>query len=370
MIKAAYRGLARRYHPDLNRTDPGAEERLKKINAAYAVLSDPAKRPAYNLDWDQQFNSATTRKSPSPTPPPPRRQKTQPPQPPPRASTPPPNAAPAPQHLRKSLLRSPLALILMASLLIGGFSWVASNSSGRTGGRNAPTRADLSNPTATRSVADEVSTSTPRPSPKPAATGPASQTQAAPPVQGDDSWGFYDAFVAGVPPTNEPGGPTWTQAKGQMTLVTTAEPDRTSWLNYGVPSSGRDASFRLDIAGTTGSGAVVLIVGAEDETPIWAFRVDPTQQQWSVDRRSEQLNQFFEWVVPRSYAASQLGSLKSLELQIVDGTPLLFINGVDVAAAAGVRLDDIPGSVTFGFGGSGERFEVSFDDVELAEVRR
>ena len=46
-LKAAFRSLARKYHPDVNK-EPDAEERFKEINEAYAVLSDPAKRQAYD----------------------------------------------------------------------------------------------------------------------------------------------------------------------------------------------------------------------------------------------------------------------------------------------------------------------------------
>ncbi|MGH2784067.1 MAG: molecular chaperone DnaJ [Actinomycetota bacterium] len=50
-IKRAYRKLARQYHPDAN-PDPTASERIKEVNAAYEVLSDPAKRERYDLYGD------------------------------------------------------------------------------------------------------------------------------------------------------------------------------------------------------------------------------------------------------------------------------------------------------------------------------
>lgn len=46
-IRQAYRRLAKQYHPDIN-NEPGAEDRFKEINEAYAVLSDGERRAAYN----------------------------------------------------------------------------------------------------------------------------------------------------------------------------------------------------------------------------------------------------------------------------------------------------------------------------------
>jgi curved DNA-binding protein len=46
-IKKAYRRLARKYHPDVSK-EPNAELRMKEINEANAVLSDPEKRAAYD----------------------------------------------------------------------------------------------------------------------------------------------------------------------------------------------------------------------------------------------------------------------------------------------------------------------------------
>lgn len=54
-IKAAYRRLARKYHPDLNPTNKEAETRFKEVNEANTVLGDPEKRKkydAYGQDWE------------------------------------------------------------------------------------------------------------------------------------------------------------------------------------------------------------------------------------------------------------------------------------------------------------------------------
>ncbi|MFE2875938.1 DnaJ C-terminal domain-containing protein [Streptomyces roseus] len=62
-IQRAYRALARRYHPDVNK-DPQAEERFKEVNEAFSVLSDPDQRARYDRfgedfrkvpdDWEER----------------------------------------------------------------------------------------------------------------------------------------------------------------------------------------------------------------------------------------------------------------------------------------------------------------------------
>lgn len=47
-IRKSYRKLARKHHPDLNPGDKAAEERFKKVQEAYDILSDPKKRQVYD----------------------------------------------------------------------------------------------------------------------------------------------------------------------------------------------------------------------------------------------------------------------------------------------------------------------------------
>ncbi|RUS69538.1 hypothetical protein EGW08_022702 [Elysia chlorotica] len=54
-LKKAYRRLAKKYHPDVNK-DAGAEEKFKEIQKAYDVLKDKEKRPLYDTygeNWEQ-----------------------------------------------------------------------------------------------------------------------------------------------------------------------------------------------------------------------------------------------------------------------------------------------------------------------------
>jgi curved DNA-binding protein CbpA len=52
-IREAYRKLAFQFHPDRNRENPAAVERMKEINEAYAVLSDRKKKDDYDTVWER-----------------------------------------------------------------------------------------------------------------------------------------------------------------------------------------------------------------------------------------------------------------------------------------------------------------------------
>lgn len=57
-IKRAYRALAKELHPDLNKNDKKSEEKLKKVNEAYAVLKDVGKRAEYDYFGRQTEEAA------------------------------------------------------------------------------------------------------------------------------------------------------------------------------------------------------------------------------------------------------------------------------------------------------------------------
>lgn len=80
-IKKAFRKLARKYHPDVSK-ESDAESRMREVNEAYAVLSDPEKRAAYDQlgrgqqpgqefrpppDWDAGFEFSGRGYSPQET---------------------------------------------------------------------------------------------------------------------------------------------------------------------------------------------------------------------------------------------------------------------------------------------------------------
>ena len=57
-IRDAYRRLAKRYHPDLNQNSVEGRHRTEALNSAYEILSDPARRRAYDRELEEASRSA------------------------------------------------------------------------------------------------------------------------------------------------------------------------------------------------------------------------------------------------------------------------------------------------------------------------
>jgi DnaJ-class molecular chaperone len=69
-IKLAYRKLAKKYHPDLNKEDPRAKDKFIELKKAYDILIDPEKRKIYdqlgynpqNIDFSDLFSKYDIRR--------------------------------------------------------------------------------------------------------------------------------------------------------------------------------------------------------------------------------------------------------------------------------------------------------------------
>ena len=72
VIQAAYRRLARKYHPDVN-SGPGAAKRMREMNEAFEVLGDPRKRAEYDAELGlvrASVGAGRPSQGPRPSPPP------------------------------------------------------------------------------------------------------------------------------------------------------------------------------------------------------------------------------------------------------------------------------------------------------------
>jgi curved DNA-binding protein CbpA len=106
VIQAAYRRLARKYHPDLA-TTPGAEARMSAINAAWELIGEPAARRAYDrkrtplapgpaVAHTEPEAASSSRSNPAPQPPGASRSAS-----PPYRSNPPPAGPPPPETVSR-----------------------------------------------------------------------------------------------------------------------------------------------------------------------------------------------------------------------------------------------------------------------------
>jgi S1-C subfamily serine protease len=141
------------------------------------------------------------------------------------------------------------------------------------------------------------------------------------------------------------------------------------------PLAGEDFAALLRIRDSSGDGMVTIETRTDPDGSQWVFAVDPTRQTWEVLQFDAEATQFLPWSETYAYGAlgEAIATLETVELRVTDGFPLLFVNGIDVAAAANASLPEIgnEGSVSFGalMASEGtEPFTVSFDEIGLYEL--
>jgi hypothetical protein len=121
VVEAAYRRLARKYHPDLNPGDQAGAV-MRQLNEAYAVLKDPARRAAYDRERSRGARAQAEKpRARERRPSEPRRANSRRPEPkprpvdprpePPPVSKPPPRAAFSAAPLRRELRRAARSLV-------------------------------------------------------------------------------------------------------------------------------------------------------------------------------------------------------------------------------------------------------------------
>jgi hypothetical protein len=140
------------------------------------------------------------------------------------------------------------------------------------------------------------------------------------------------------------------------------------------PLTGQDFAALLRIGEASGDGMVTIETRTDPAGGQWVFAVDPTRQTWEVLQFDTSNARFVTRIGPYAYGTD--GSpqpLETVELRVRDGFPLLLVNELDVAAAAGAVLPEIgnQGHVSFGALMASEGkvpFSVSFDEIALYEL--
>jgi S1-C subfamily serine protease len=220
--------------------------------------------------------------------------------------------------------------------------------------------------------------STVTPTPEPTATPVPTPTVTPTPEPELELWGLYEEFDdPSVMDTSDSDVSTWDIEDGVFRLAIT-EPGNIDGVTISnMPTEGRNVSLLTDIRSTTGWGEIMLWMIADDGVTEWHFAVDPVSRQWSLYRASTTDSDLFYWVEPRPLPGSVRGDIEQVEIQVIEGVPLLYVNGVDVVTPSGVEMPAVPGSLTLGFGagvnpgslsGVGDYFSVDFEAVSLFEI--
>jgi hypothetical protein len=182
------------------------------------------------------------------------------------------------------------------------------------------------------------------------------------------AWGYRDDFTDETIAPITDGNNVTTAVRNGRFSITLPEPGGYWAKELGSATDGRDACIRVEVASTSGAGAAALYVTADDGSYRWAYLIDPSRQEWRVDRYSMERDSYFTWVEARSFASLSLGSLQTVELCVESSRPTLIVNGRDVAAVAGVGLDPMAGSVQFAYGAYGSGFTIELAAAEVSKI--
>jgi S1-C subfamily serine protease len=139
-----------------------------------------------------------------------------------------------------------------------------------------------------------------------------------------------------------------------------------------TPLAGENYAVLLEIGESSGDGMVTVETRTDPDGGQWVFAVDPTRQTWEVLQFDTESGQFGPWSEAHDYHDPD-ANLTSVELRVTEGFPTLLVDGVDVAAEAGVALPEVGNVGDLSFGALMESegtvpFSVSFDQVGLYEL--
>lgn len=153
-----------------------------------------------------------------------------------------------------------------------------------------------------------------------------------------------------------------------------AQPGRISSFPLSiVPLAGEDFAAVLSVRETSGDGMITFETQTDPDGGQWVFAVDPGNRTWEILEYSTEDGQYVPWAGAFAFPDGVAPQVSTIELRVAQGFPLLFVDGVDLAAAAGVPLPEIGNEGDLSFGAlmsseGTEPFMVAFDAIALYEL--
>ena len=141
-------------------------------------------------------------------------------------------------------------------------------------------------------------------------------------------------------------------------------------FSYPLGEHAGNTSAAVDLRGAEGDGSVLLQVsGTGNGAAAWIFGVDPVRKRWTAMQVDPGSDSYHTTIAPTDFGAIVADPVSRVELRVVDGTPQLLVNHVDVPAAQAVTLSAVDGT-KFSFGVAMDPdgtapFKATFDAVAL-----